>query len=57
MRIIGLFLLLILSYFFNPIEPIVESSPNPDFSTFEDFEQLENIDASTFYSEELEINV
>lgn len=35
MRLGGLFLLLILSYFFNPIQPIVEDIPVINLSEFE----------------------
>lgn len=45
MRLGGLFLLLILSYFFNPIEPIVEDVPLIDLSEVEIINQ-EELDAS-----------
>ena len=55
MRLTGLLLLLILSYFFNPVQPIVASDPVIDFTTIDDTDNLEYLDASTIYLEELEI--
>lgn len=38
MRLGGLFLLLILSYFFNPIKPIVDDIPVKEVTQFEQYE-------------------
>ena len=56
MRLGGLFLLLILSYFFNPIQPIVDDIPVIQVNQFEQFEStLQNeLDASLIDSEFIE---
>ena len=59
MRLGGLFLLLILSYCFNPIEPIVEDAPIIDLSEIEiiDPVQFEELDASLISETPLPIAV
>lgn len=59
MRLGGLFLLLILSYCFNPIEPIVEDIPIIDLSEIEiiDPNQLEDLDASLIDKKSLPVAV
>jgi len=48
MRLGGLFLLLILSYFFNPIQPIVEVIPVIEVSEFQQYQPVlqKDLDAS-----------
>jgi len=53
MRLGGLFLLLILSYFFNPIEPIVEDPPVMEI-TDNDSIPSEDLDASIIDPVDLE---
>ena len=56
MRLGGLFLLLILSYFFNPIQPIVDDIPVIQVNQFEQFEPTlqKELDASLIDSEFIE---